>query len=225
MKRFTISVIFLAMLMMTGCLVSSLHPFYKSKDKVYDPVLEGNWIDGDSCIWTIEPNEVSPTFMATPVPDSTFRITYYEDEDSRALLTGVLFRLNGVSYVDFSPAKDEDHFSSDMTGFHHIPVHTLARVQYSSDSILLYWYGEDWLNELFEQNRIRISHETVDAPDYDRHLLTASTDELQKFIRKYASDPKTVEEIERTFARGSTDDQDAYGIFLNLKPYDGEVPE
>jgi len=224
MKRSIISLILLAMLSMTGCLVSSLHPFYKKKDKIYDPVMTGNWMDGDSCIWTIRPNERSEALMEPPVPDSSYRITYYEEEDSKAVLTGTLFRLNGVAYVDFYPAQDEDHFASDMTGFHHIPVHTLARVQYNRDSILMYWYGEDWFNELFEQNRIRIKHETVDAPDYDRHILTASTDELQKFIRKYASDPKTVEEIKQVFARGDKDD-DAYGIFLKLKPYDGEIPE
>jgi len=214
----------LAMLTMTGCLVSSLHPFYKAKDKFYDPVMVGNWMDGDSCIWTIRPNERSESFMGPSIPDSTYRVTYYEEEDSKSVLTGTLFRLNGVDYVDFFPAEDEDHFVAEMAGFHHIPVHTLARVQYSRDSILMYWYGEDWLNELFEQNRIRIKHETVSAPDYDRHILTASTDELQKFIKKYACDPKTVEEIERIFARGETDD-DAYGLFLKLKPYDGVIPE
>jgi hypothetical protein len=67
----------------------------------------------------------------------------------------------------------------------------------------MYWYGGDWLNELFEQNRIRIKHEKVYAFDYDRHVLTAPTDELQKFIKKYANDPKTVDDIEKIFARGA----------------------
>jgi hypothetical protein len=224
MKRETIPIIVvLAMLAMSGCLVSSLHPFYKAKDKFYDPVMTGNWIDGDSCIWTIRPNERSEYFMGPVIPDSTCRITYYEEEDRKAVFTGTLFRLNGVSYVDFYPAKDEEHFTTDMTSFHFIPVHTLARVQYNSDSILIYWYGEDWLNDLFEQNRIRIEHETVNAPDYDRHVLTASTDELQKFIRKYAGDPMTIEKQE-DYARGDSDDS-AYVIFLKLKPYDGEIPE
>ena len=71
-----------------------------------------------------------------------------------------------------------------MTSYHHVPVHTLARVQYCKDSILIYWYGDEWLNELFEQNRIRIKHETIESADYERQLLTADTDELQKFIKK-----------------------------------------
>ena len=78
---------------------------------------------------------------------------------------------------------------------------------------------------MFEQNRIRIKHETVESLDYDRHVLTASTDELQKFIKKYANDPKTSEEIEQIFAHGYTDGQEEYGVFLKLKPYYGPLPE
>jgi hypothetical protein len=182
-------------------------------------------MDADSGIWTIEPNMVSEKFMDPEEPDGSYRVTFYEDEEQISYLTATLFQLNGVDYVDFVPDLDEDHFTSDMTAFHHIPVHTLARVQYSEDSVLLYWYGDEWLNELFEQNRIRIKHETVDNHDYERQVLTASTDELQKFIKKYANDPKTAEEIQQIFAKGYEDAQEAYGVFLKLKPYHGPVPK
>ena len=223
MKRTRVICIILVMATMTGCLVSSLHPFYKTGDKFFDTTMVGYWMDDDSCIWTIFPNMVSETIMAPEKNDSSYMITYYEEENKYAILTGTLFKLNGVDYVDFVPRKDEEHCTSDMTCHHHVPVHTLARVQYCRDSILMYWYGEDWLEELFEQNRIRIKHETVTSPGYDRQVLTASTDELQKFIRKYANDPKTVEEIEAIFAKGGTDDDD-YGVYLKLKPFRGELP-
>ena len=98
-------------------------------------------------------------------------------------------------------------------------------MQYNKDSILLYWYGDEWLNELLEQNRIRIKHERVESAEYDRQVLTAETDELQKFIRKYANNPKTANEIEAIFAKGYTDAQEELGIFLKLKPYDGPLPD
>jgi len=214
----------LAFAALSSCLVSSLHPFYKEKDKKYDATLMGTWIDGDNCIWNIQPNMVSTGFMEPQVEDGSYKITYYEEEDRVSVLTTVLFQLNGLNYVDFMPDLNEDHFNADMTGFHHIPVHTLARVQYCQDSILLYWYGDEWLNELFEENRIRLKHETVEYHDYDRQVLTASTDELQKFIKKYANDPKTNEEVEQLFA-GGNDDEGTYGIFLKLKPYLGPLPE
>jgi hypothetical protein len=224
MKRSKVLVIILALASMTGCLVSSLHPFYKEQDKFFDTAMVGNWIDGDSCIWTIFPNMVSEAFMSPEKHDSSYVVTYYEEDHKKSILTGTLFQLNGVDYVDFTPRPGEDHFSSDLTSYHYVPVHTLARVQYCSDSILIYWYGDEWLNELFEQNRIRIKHETVLSQDYDRHVLTADTDELQKFIKKYANDPKTVEDIEAIFAKGNTDGENDYGLFLKLKPFHGKVP-
>jgi len=224
MKKLLLSAIILGMLFISSCLVSSLHPFYKNEDKYFDSSMVGNWMDGDSGIWTIEPNMVSNGFMEPQEPDGSYRIAYYEDEEEISYLVGTLFQLNGVDYVDFIPDPNEEHFTSDMTSFHHVPVHTLARVQYSEDSILLYWYGDEWLNELFEQNRIRIKHETVENSDYDRQVLTASTDELQKFIKKYANDPKTAEEIQQIFANGEPDGNEELGIFLKLKPYHGPVP-
>jgi hypothetical protein len=225
MKKALVSFTILAMLAMSSCLVSSLHPFYKSKDKIYEPAMVGAWIDEDSCIWTIETN----TFMGPDSSDYSYRITYYEDEGMIGLFTGTLFQLNGDNYVDFYPDPDEDHHYSDFISFHHFPTHTLARVSMGSDSIMLYWYGEEWLTELFEQNRIRIKHETVElGSDYSRHVLTAPTDELQKFITKYANSPKTGIDVDQIFARGYTsgkDEREDTGAFLKLKPYNGPLPE
>jgi hypothetical protein len=224
MKRSKLIILSLTLATMSGCLVSSLHPFYKKKDKIFEESLVGNWVDGDSCIWTIHPKMVSTGFMTEKKHDSSYVITYYEDH-TKAILQGTLFQLNGVDYVDFLPDPDEEHHKADMTSWHHVPVHTLARVQYNKDSILLYWYGDEWLNELLEQNRIRIKHERVESAEYDRQVLTADTDELQKFIRKYANNPKTADEIEAIFANGYNDGQEEMGIFLKLKPYDGPMPD
>jgi len=227
MKKIVVAITILAMLAMSSCLVSSLHPFYKSKNKIFDPMMTGQWIDEDSCLWTIEKNLVSDYFMGPEYPDSTYRITYYEDEDSKGVFTGVLFRLKGIDYVDFYPDPDEDHCGTDLTGMHHFPTHTLARIKMNSDSLMFYWYGDEWLDELITQNRIRIKHETVDiSSDYTRHLLTAPTEELQKFITKYANSSKTGIDVEQVFARGYTEEGvDDSGLFLKLKPYDGPLPD
>lgn len=225
MKRYAILLVTIAGLTLSGCLVSSLHPFYKMKDKVFDRALVGNWIDTDSSLWVIRANTMSEGFMSNKPdrPDSTYSITYYESKDAVTYLQGTLFILNGQRYVDFFPSPDADHCSSDMTSFHHVPVHTLARMQFKKDTVMFFWFGEEWLSDLFENNRIRINHETVNAnADYERHILTAETDDLQKFILKYMNDEKTTSEIESAFASG--EETDAH-VFLKLFPYDGPVPE
>ena len=85
MKRTLLYMVISGMLLMSSCLVSSLHPFYKAKDKIYEPAMLGSWIDSDSCIWVIEKNMVSEEFMGPEFPDSTYRLTYYEEEDMKGL--------------------------------------------------------------------------------------------------------------------------------------------
>lgn len=227
LRKIVVLVIVMSGMLMTGCLVSSLHPFYKAKDILYEEAMEGEWIDGDSSVWIIERQYSSESFMGEEKPDNAYRVAYYEDKDSKSVLKGTLFQLNGVQFIDFCPDPDYDeHCESDMTSFHMLPTHTLARVQFNRDSILLFWYGEEWLNDLLEQNRIKIEHQTIQTTPYtSRHVLTASTDELQKFIEKYANDPRMVGDIEQIFAGGSMDGQDDYGVFLKLKHYTGALPE
>lgn len=155
--------------------------------------------------------------------DSTYSVSYYE-EGERSQLQGTLFELDGKLYMDFTPDPNEDHCSPDMTGFHHVPVHTLARIEIREDQVMLFWFGEEWLNELFEENRIRIQHETVQiGSDYARHVLTAPTEELQKFIRKYANAEDLTKDIEKAFATGEETDDDH--AFVILSPFDGIAPE
>lgn len=228
MKKALVFLTILTMLAMSSCLVSSLHPFFKAKDKVYDPALLGSWMDGDSCIWTIERNMITEEFMGPERADSSYRITYYEGEGMIGIFTGTLFKLKGNLYVDFYPDPDEEHHKSDFASMHHFPTHTLARIGMDGEGIMLYWYGEEWLTDLFEQNRIKIHHESVDiSPGYSRHVLTAQTDELQKFITKYANSPKIGIDVEEVFARGGTleGETDDTGAFLKLKPYDGPLPD
>lgn len=228
MKKALVSLTILAMLAMSSCLVSSLHPFFKAKDKVYEPAMLGSWMDGDSCIWTIERNMITEEFMGPERADSSYRITYYEGEGMIGIFTGTLFKLKGNLYVDFYPDPDEEHHKSDFASMHHFPTHTLARIGMDGEGIMLYWYGEEWLTDLFEQNRIKIHHESVDiSPGYSRHVLTAQTDELQKFITKYANSPKLGIDVEEVFARGGTleGETDDTGAFLKLKPYDGPLPD
>ena len=223
MKRSFIVFTCLALTTLSGCLVSSLHPFFKQKDKLFDPEMLGHWIDGDSCIWSIAAHEFTEYFQGPAKSDSTYHITYYEEADKPGLFIGTLFRIKGVNYVDFYPEPNEEHCINDFTCWHHFPTHTLARVQYNSDSIMLYWFAEELLTDLFEENRIRIKHETIELPEITRHLLTASTSELQKFIKKYLNGPEATRDVERVFATG-TDEDAAYGLFLKLKPYDGPLP-
>jgi hypothetical protein len=64
-----------------------------------------------------------------------------------------------------------------------LPVHTYAKVTITGNRVELYFLDKDFLDKLLEQNTIRIKHETLSG----YKVITASTEELQKFIMKYAN--------------------------------------
>ena len=71
----------------------------------------------------------------------------------------------------------------------------LLRVDLSPGKMVIQWYNEEWLIGLFRQNKIRIAHEKIPYVDGKSDesnfqvILTASTDDLQKFMLKYMDDP------------------------------------
>lgn len=223
MKRSAIFVVVMACLTLSGCLVASLHPFYKKSDRIYDKSLEGKWIDSDSSIWVFEPHMISQGFMEPERPDSSYRVMYYEDGNDLSFLQATLFVLNGQKYIDFFPELDAENFSSDMTSMHFIPVHTLCRIRLEKDCLMLFWFGEEWLNDLFDSNRIRIDHEKIRASSVsESNILTAETEDLQKFIEKYMNDEETNRQIDDAFAFNKEAEQH---VFVKMYPYDGPVPE
>lgn len=186
MKTKTILLFLLIALTLSGCLVKSIHPFYKEKDVIYDPALVGYWLDGDSSLWTVEQLKVSSVGSERAV--DSYKINYFEKKDEASEFEVHLFKLNGQTYVDFIPFEIN---VPDMTAFHLLPTHSIAKIEMSRDSINLKWFNESWLAGLLENNKIRISHETIkgENDDDDSYVLTASTEELQKFIIKYGNDP------------------------------------
>ncbi len=176
----------------SSCLVKSLHPFYKEKDVVFKKELIGTWVDQESGKWTISQAKIKKEgsgILGSSTVDSL--LNYYTvtltDKDGVSEFTTHLFKLNNQLFVDFFP---EEISIMDLTSFHLVRTHSIAKIEVFGDSIKLKWFNEIWLANLFKNNKIRISHETISEKDKDEsYVLTASTDELQKFIIKYGNDP------------------------------------
>ena len=78
----------------------------------------------------------------------------------------------------------------------YVPVHTFMKFDFIDDQITLTEFDNERLIELFGQNRIRLAHEMAGEDD-DYVVITASTDDLQKFITRYANDQEAFEETEK----------------------------
>ena len=78
----------------------------------------------------------------------------------------------------------------------YIPAHTFMKFDIIGNEIALTEFDNERLINLFEQNRIRLAHE-IAGEDDGYVVITASTDDLQKFITRYANDKDAFEETEK----------------------------
>jgi hypothetical protein len=179
-------------LLFTGCFVKSLHPFYRDDEALFKKEMLGTWVGEDSSTWKIEQSMKSTGLFKPGVPENAYLITF-TDKNGTSQFSVHLFKLGARLFLDFYP--EEVKSTNDFMAAHLVPAHTVARVDLLKDKMVIQWYNEEWLIGLFRQNKIRIAHEKVpleagkSGDDNYQVVLTASTDDLQKFMMKYSDDP------------------------------------
>jgi hypothetical protein len=85
--------------------------------------------------------------------------------------------IDGTWFFDSTPAKGSDDF-------HMISTHLLMKVRFDADTMFLSFLEADWLQRKLEDGTVVLPHITYD----DEILITASTQELQHFVSRFASD-------------------------------------
>jgi hypothetical protein len=179
----SIVIIALVAVCMQGCIVVSIHPFYKESDVTYNKAFEGEWTDQDNNRWQIHQN---------PFKQNSYEL-HTSKNGRNAQLIGHLFNLGEDLYLDLVPTGDntEEVLIYDL---HLIPTHSIAKIDKLTNSeVVIKWFNEEWLRKMFTQNKIRIDHEMImdenpKSKDDGMYLLTASTEDLQKFVEKYGDD-------------------------------------
>jgi hypothetical protein len=192
MKTKNIILTSLILFLISGCFVKSLHPFYKENEIIFKKELLGTWAGDDSSSWQIEQGKKFSGLFKPDQPDNTYLITF-TDKKGTGVFKVRLFQLGKRLFLDFYPEEVES--SNELMASHLVPMHTVARVDLSEGRMVIRWYNEEWLIGLFKQNKIRIAHEKIPYEsgriegNNFQVILTASTEELQKFMLKYSEDP------------------------------------
>lgn len=171
-------------LFFSGCVVYSFYPLYTEEDLFSNDILTGNWMDDDGTEWFFE-----HAYSGKKVPeniDSTSYVLKLKSKNdvqfSDSEFSVHVIKLGGTYFLDFYL---EEYLGDelDLESFHIIPVHTFAKLTFTENELQINWFDQNWLEDLIEENRIRIHHEN----NGDFILLTAKPAELQKFVTKYVN--------------------------------------
>jgi len=177
MKKLAFSLAALG-LVLSGCIVTSVHPFYLERDLVSGTPLLGHWKS---------PKDAGEQWIFEAGDQQALKLTYISGNETN-LVSAHLFKLGQDTFLDLFPLKP------DGPGFPPaIPSHLLLRVDQLQPSLKMASLNHDWLLKLVQQRPRTVSHLIIkdgadkDKPD-NRVVLTAATPELQRFVRKHLKD-------------------------------------
>lgn len=202
----------LAVLLLTGCGIPSVHPLYEQDDLLVDEKLTGTWESesGESTYAVmsvrdlkqfIEENEEEMALPHEPVVvDNDGRMTEISMNDD---ISGFLGELEEMGFsnlylvqqietpekvylaglVEINNSYYIDFTIVDIgTDVFEFPVHIFLKANLAGDELQFDSFSQEWLMELIRNRQVRISHEMT---QFERFLLTAKPRELQKFVEKY----------------------------------------
>lgn len=198
--RAKLFILSLVILVLNSCVVKSLFPFYTKNTIFFEKRFIGTWIDTENAHWEIlkcqevilkenkktQPYELDQDQLRIYDKYKNAYVVYFEKDETKSSFLAMPFKINEQLFFDFSPIDDKeiDNSNNELYKIHLIGAHTLAKVDFLNDNkVDINWFSSEQLMELLEQDKIKIKHERVGFGE--TILLTASSEELQEFIKKY----------------------------------------
>ena len=159
---------------MAGC-APSLNPLYTDKDLIFDQSLIGVWVSDDG-------DNHKSTWTFTKAGKNRYSMVS-ADDDEPARFDVALASLGGHLYLDILPVEapvENDFYRSLL-----IRTHTFAKITIGKDALSVALMDPDSLKQRAEDGGPTLAQETL--PD-GGVLLTAKTEDLQKYVLKHADD-------------------------------------
>lgn len=170
---------------MSSCVIRSFYPFFKEKDIIEDKRFEGSWLDVNESLDTNhlsdeESSKGTPTWEFKSSKNSfKLKIKNTIGPDNYTDFKVTPFELDGHKLLNFEIADIESEYA--LSVMHILTVHTIAEYRFSGDTLTIGWFSSSKFKEIFKKNRARIDH----IEHNNDVLLTAKTEDLQRFILKY----------------------------------------
>lgn len=191
MKKQNIILVLLAIIFCIQSCLPSLHPLYTEKDLIFVEDLLGTWGQED------EPHEAGNKLELSSSDGEIWRfekagekeytLIQVDDQGAEGKFEVRILKLGKYHFMDFMPLNaSKKEKVNEFWSYHYVPVHTFAKIELTEEHLIIQMFNPEFLQELLENKKIRIKNEKVG----EGYLLTAGTEELQKFVMKYAEEEK-----------------------------------
>jgi len=185
MNRTKYVAVLIIIILIAGC-VRSLYPLFTEDDIIFNPKLIGTWSETDG----------KNTWIFQKSGEKNYELRYFQAEygdvlgkmerGDTAKFIAQLGKLGKYYFLDISPGETNTKVKNGFYNFHLLPVHSISRIWLEGDTVRLSLLDNDWLKRMIDNNAFKISHSRIS----DQIILTASTEELQDFVVRYAENNK-----------------------------------
>jgi hypothetical protein len=185
------------LLFLSSCL-TTLYPIFHAKDVIFNKSLLGYWkcSEGKSKERKFMEFKKIPDERKSELPPGIREISdkgYLASRmDSMGQIINQYFvflaKIGKNNYLDYYPAEMPSQKNvNKIFRDHYIKVHSNYRCDFKdNDHFEMKLFDRGFLDKLISNNKINIRHEVIDG----NNLITASTDDLQKFIIQYCDNPE-----------------------------------
>jgi len=158
---------------LTGCVVTSVYPFYSAQDEVFDPSLVGTWSEHSGLA------DTNNFWRFARLQEQAYWLTHVENEETNCYVTHC-FRLQQNTFLDLCTTnRFEDQ----------LPLHYLVKIGKSGSKLQFEVLNFEWLAQLLEKNPEALRHLLVPSEpgktNNNQLVITADTPELQRFTLKH----------------------------------------
>ncbi|MFY7670620.1 hypothetical protein ACOSP6_05985 [Tenacibaculum sp. MEBiC06402] len=192
-------ILVLSLIVFNSCIVKSLNPFYTDEVVEFSQDFVGEWKDNNKDVWKItsikqEYINLKKREGKISKEDEAFFKKYehsysieYSDKNKKSLFIATPFKLKNQLFLDFIPYSDQGSEMNSLLQIHNIYPHSLVKLDIlNTNEVSIKWFDEKRLKKLFTEKRIKIKHQKIGVMKEDI-LLTATSEELQQFLKKYMS--------------------------------------
>ncbi len=173
----------LAAMMLSGCFMQSLQPFYSQQMVVQMPELSGKWL-----LVSAGNENVTKKYPEPWIFDQSTLRTF--DKGVASLLNVVWFRIDDALFADFSASDSEQ--TTQLNAWwtmHSISVHSVCKVLIDKETLSLIPLDGEWISKAIDKREIPLSYALVGGKS-DHYVLTSSSQELAAFLKKYRHSPE-----------------------------------
>jgi hypothetical protein len=168
-----------ALLVLPGCIVRSVHSWVKAESITFEDDLLGGWTGSDG-----KGEPVAMTFIRGS--DNNY-IVQYADKDSHGIFEGKLAKFGADFYMDFRPKEP----AQGVDGMLLFPTHTAARLEIGPSQLTVRPLNYAEMKSAAQLDRLG---DLKYVWEDNELLITSSTPDLQRFLLGLGIDSKLYSE-------------------------------